>query len=58
MEDVRANNFNLNIPLYVEKEIVDNLPTLEEAKAQLREAVQEAREAEERFKQLLNGFMK
>lgn len=58
LEDVRANNFNLNIPLYVEKEIVDNLPTLEEAKAQLREAVQEAREAEERFKQLLNEFMK
>lgn len=58
LEDVRANNFNLNIPLYVEKEIVDNLPTLEEAKTQLREAVQETRWAEERFKQLLNEFMK
>ena len=58
LEDVKANNFNLNIPLYVEKEIVDNLPTLEEAKVQLKVAMQEAWEAEERFKQLLTEFTK
>lgn len=58
LAEVEANNFNLNIPLYVEKEIEDNLPTLEEAKAQLKVAMQEAWEAEERFKQLLTEFTK
>lgn len=58
LADVEANNFNLNIPLYVEKEIEDHLPTLEEAKAQLKVAMQEAWEAEERFKQLLTEFTK
>lgn len=56
IEDVRSNDYNLNIPLYVEKEVVDNLPTLEEAKDQLRIAAKEAREAEERFIQLLKEF--
>ena len=56
IEDVRGNDYNLNIPLYVEKEVVDNLPTLEEAKDQLRIASKEAREAEERFIQLLKEF--
>lgn len=58
IEDVRSNDYNLNIPLYVEKEVVDNLPTLEEAKDQLRIAAKEAREAEERFIQLLKEFAK
>ena len=58
LAEVEVNNFNLNIPLYVEKEIEDNLPTLEEAKAQLKVAMQEAWEAEERFKQLLTEFTK
>ena len=40
----------------MEKEVVDNLPTLEEAKDQLRIASKEAREAEERFIQLLKEF--
>ena len=56
IEDVRSNDYNLNNPLYVEKEVVDNLPTLEEAKDQLRIAAKEAREAEERFIQLLKEF--
>ena len=54
----KSIKINLNIPLYVEKEIEDNLPTLEEAKAQLKVAMQEAWEAEERFKQLLTEFTK
>ena len=56
IDDIRSNDYNLNIPLYVEKEVVDNLPTLEEAKDQLRIAAREAREAEERFIQLLKEF--
>ena len=58
LAEIETNNFNLNIPLYVEKEMEDNLPTLEEAKAQLKVAMQEAWEAEERFKQLLTEFTK
>ena len=57
IEEIRGNDYNLNIPLYVEKEVVDNLPTLEEAKEQLRIAAQEAHEAEERFIQLLKEFV-
>lgn len=58
IEEIKANNYNLNIPLYVEKEMTDNLPTLEEAKAQLKIAIEEAQEAEERFIHLLNEFAK
>ena len=56
LDEIRSNGYNLNIPLYVEKEVNDNLPTLEEAKAQLRAAVKEAYDAEERFIQLLKEF--
>ena len=58
LDEIKANGYNLNIPLYVEKEMTDNLPTLEEAKAQLKVAVEEAHEAEERFIQLLKEFAK
>ena len=58
IDEIKANGYNLNIPLYVEKEMTDNLPTLEEAKAQLKAAAKEAQEAEERFIHLLNEFAK
>src|SRR5690606_4265390 len=31
LEDIKENDYNLNIPLYVEKVIEDHLPSLEEA---------------------------
>ncbi len=58
IEEIKSNGYNLNIPLYVEKEMTDNLPTLEEVKAQLKTAVKEAQEAEEHFIHLLNEFAK
>jgi len=58
LETIKANDYNLNIPLYVEKEIVDDLPTLKDAKNQLKTAADEAWQAEEKFKQLLNEFTK
>ena len=58
LDEIKANGYNLNIPLYVEKEMTDNLPTLEEAKTQLKVTVEEAHEAEERFIQLLKEFAK
>ncbi|WP_440879127.1 type I restriction-modification system subunit M [Vibrio natriegens] len=58
MEDLKENDFNLNIPLYVEKIIEDNLPSVEEAMADLKQAWQESLEAEEKFKNVLKGFLK
>ena len=56
MNDLEENEFNLNIPLYVEKVIEDDLPTVEEAMAELKEAWDKAQAAEARFKQLLQKF--
>ena len=56
-EDLKENDFNLNIPLYVEKIIEDDLPSVEEAMADLKEAWQASLEAEEEFKTLLEKFL-
>ncbi|MDX2248129.1 MAG: class I SAM-dependent DNA methyltransferase [Bacteroidia bacterium] len=57
LDDLRENDFNLNIPLYVEKIIEDNLPSVEEALADLKDAWARSQEAEERFKQILKEFI-
>jgi type I restriction-modification system DNA methylase subunit len=49
-DDLKENDFNLNIPLYVEKIIQDNLPTVEEATSELKTAWQASLDAEEKFK--------
>ena len=55
--DIKENDFNLNIPLYVEKIIEDNLPSVEEAMADLKKAWKESQEAEEKFKNILKRFL-
>lgn len=57
IDEIKENDFNLNIPLYVEKVIEDNLPSVEEALAELKKAWNESLEAEEKFKNILKGFM-
>lgn len=57
VEELAENDFNLNIPLYVEKIIEDNLPTVEEAMADLKKAWEESLRAEEKFKKLLERFV-
>ncbi|MBW6480723.1 MAG: type I restriction-modification system subunit M [Bacteroidales bacterium] len=57
LEDIRENDFNLNIPLYVEKIIEDNLPTVEEAMTDLKQAWEKAQVAEEKFKSVLSQFI-
>jgi type I restriction enzyme M protein len=57
MADLKENDFNLNIPLYVEKIIEDNLPSVEEAMADLKQAWHASLEAEDKFKQVLKGFL-
>jgi type I restriction enzyme M protein len=57
LKEIKANDYNMNIPLYVEKEIDDNLPSVEEAMNRLKQATEKAWQAEDRFKQLLKEFM-
>ena len=56
-DDLEENDYNLNIPLYVEKIIEDNLPTVEEALADLKDAWEASKEAEENFKIVLEQFL-
>ncbi|MDH7462611.1 class I SAM-dependent DNA methyltransferase [Chitinophagaceae bacterium 26-R-25] len=56
-EDLKENDYNLNIPLYVEKVIEDNLPSAEEALADLKTAWNESLKAEEKFKNILKEFI-
>jgi type I restriction enzyme M protein len=55
--DLEENDYNLNIPLYVEKIIEDNLPSVEEALADLKMAWDESLKAEEKFKTILKEFV-
>lgn len=57
MDDLTENDFSLNIPLYVEKIIEDNLPSIEEAMADIKQAWQASLEAEEKFKAVLKKFL-
>lgn len=57
IDDLRENDFNLNIPLYVERIIEDNLPSVEEALDDLKEAWKASQEAEERFKAILKNYI-
>lgn len=55
--DIKENDFNLNIPLYVEKIIEDNLPSVEEALVDLKAAWEDSLIAEEKFKTILKTFI-
>jgi type I restriction enzyme M protein len=57
LADLQENDFNLNIPLYVEKIIEDNLPSVEEALADLKTAWNESLVTEEKFKTILKEFI-
>jgi type I restriction enzyme M protein len=56
LEDIKQNGYNLNIPLYVEKETVNHLPSLDEATKRLKESVKQSNEAEQRLKRLLKNL--
>ena len=57
LKDITENDYNLNIPLYVEKVIEDNLPSVEVALADLKKSWNESLEAEEKFKKILKEFI-
>ena len=56
-DDLKENDFNLNIPLYVEKIIEDNLLSVQEAMADLKKAWAASLEAEDKFKNVLENFL-
>lgn len=56
MEEIAENDHNLNIPLYVEKIIEDNLPSVEEALTDLKTAWKDCQEAEKHLKSKLREF--
>jgi type I restriction enzyme M protein len=56
IKEIKEKDHNLNIPLYIEKENNEVLPSLDEALAQLETAAEEAWKAEDRFKVLLKEF--
>ncbi len=57
LAEIAENDYNLNIPLYVEKVIEDNLPSVEEALSDLKTAWNESLHAEEKFKTILKTFV-
>jgi type I restriction enzyme M protein len=58
IEDIKKNEYNLNILLYVEKILEDNLPSAEEALSNLKIAWNDSLEAENNFKNSLKEFIK
>ncbi len=56
LDDIEANDFNLYIPLYVEKKIEDNLPSVKEALKSLRTVFNEAVKAEDKMKEQFKKF--
>ncbi|KAB7732950.1 N-6 DNA methylase [Rudanella paleaurantiibacter] len=57
LNDIAANDFNLNIPLYIEKSVEDNLPSVDEALADLKTAWAECQQAEAMFLEKLSKFI-
>lgn len=53
LDEIRENDFNLNISRYVEPVFEEESITLDQAKANLKEALDAAFEAEDRLKELL-----
>jgi len=53
LDEIRENDFNLNIPRYVEPVIEEESMTIDQAVANLKESLQAAYAAEDRLKELL-----
>ena len=57
IDEIRDNEYNLEISLYLEKIIEDSLPSLEDALTDLKIAWKECQEAEKKFKDILKEFI-
>ncbi|OGZ05518.1 MAG: DNA methylase [Candidatus Lloydbacteria bacterium RIFCSPHIGHO2_01_FULL_49_22] len=56
LKDIAANDWSLNISLYIEKISGKTLPSVEEATKELKNSLEEVWEAETELKRLLDGF--
>ena len=56
IKDIKANNYNLNVSLYVEKIIDDKLPSVDNALLDLKKIWKENQIQEKKFKELLKEF--
>ncbi len=54
--EIKTRDYNLNLPLYIERAAGEALPSLPEALAGLEESAQNAWAAEDRFRELLKEF--
>jgi type I restriction enzyme M protein len=57
LSDLEENDYNLNISLYIDKVLEDNLPSIEAAIEDLKIAWDDSIKAEEKFKIILNEFI-
>ncbi|MDZ7742224.1 MAG: N-6 DNA methylase [Bacteroidota bacterium] len=57
LTEIKENDFNLNIPLYVEKVIEEDLPSVKEAFRDLKNAWEDHLKAEAKFKTILNKYI-
>ena len=56
IQNIKDNDYNLNIPMYVEKIIEDDLPSVSKALDDLKTVWNSCLESEKKFKELLNKF--
>jgi type I restriction enzyme M protein len=56
LKDIADNDWNLNIPLYIDKTAKSPLPSVEEATLDLKHSLNEVWESEEKLKKLLHEF--
>lgn len=56
IDQINENDGNLNIPLYVEKELKNDLPSIDQAKNDLKDSLESVWTAEEKLKKLLKEF--
>jgi type I restriction enzyme M protein len=56
LKEIEVNDGTLNMPLYIEKKVEDNLPSLKEATFQLENSVNVMWQAEEKLKKILKDF--
>lgn len=58
IKEVEENDYNLNIPLYIDKIVEDNLPSVEVAMQNLKDAWNESLKAENKFIEILKKHTK
>jgi type I restriction enzyme M protein len=56
IQNIKENEWSLNIPLYIEQKDENNLPSVKEAKAEVKKAAEKVWQAEKDFKKQLQKF--